>query len=380
MKSKYILYLFLFTILLPKLSLAKYQPNFFPAKVGIDANVQMGRIFRHTTNFQPTINGPSYALELNAFKQTDGSKAWQRKLHYPEIGGGVFAVFHHNSDTMGNAYAAFVYWKYPIVRSKIVDFNIKMGIGAAYATKKYDEKENSYNNVLGSKLNAFVELRFGLEWKIASQVKLITAFTYSHYSDGAVKLPNLGINTPTGTLGIIYYPKKEPIAINRDSIPSPQYKNEFLAQTTFGMLDVTKFTPDKSWLMQATTFGYSRYINITNKISAGTTLEFNFGWPHLYVNQDKVVDKIIKKASTEWSVYVGDEILIGKFGFYYQLGAYLYHTYRMPAPLYFRLGAHVYVGALGKKQKGSLFFPAGLKAHGGTAQLVEGGVGGLIKF
>ena len=362
----------------------KYHPVYsYPSKLGFDVDLQIGKVWKHTTNFRPTINGPSYCGEVNIFKQTDGSKDWQRKLHYPEIGGGFWFAVHHDRDTIGNAFAAYIYWKYSLVRSKVVDFNMKMGIGLAYSTKKFI-KGNEVHNAIGAHLNAYVQLRFGLEWKIAKPLRLVTAFTYNHYSDGAVKLPNLGINTMTATLGLIYYPsiEKYKLELNKDSIPKPKQKNEIFAKSTVGFLDVqNNLIPEKTYLMQSTTIGYSRYLNITNKLSMGTTLEFNFGEPHIYVNTLETKSVLIKKAATDLSVFIGDEIMIGKVGFYFQLGAYLYHTYRMPLPVTFRLGANLYGSTkLGKKKRGAIFGTGGLKAHGATAQLIELGAGGAWKF
>ena len=72
----------------------KYHPVYsYPSKLGFDVDLQIGKVWKHTTNFRPTINGPSYCGEVNIFKQTDGSKDWQRKLHYPEIGGGFCCLY-----------------------------------------------------------------------------------------------------------------------------------------------------------------------------------------------------------------------------------------------------------------------------------------------
>lgn len=362
-------------------SAAKYNPVSYPGKLGIEANFQAGRVFRHTPDFQPTIDGPSFAGDFSVFKQTDGSKNWQRKLHYPEIGGGIFMVFHHNHDTIGNGYAAYVYWKYALVRSRIVDFNMKLGIGLAYATKKYDAVTNPWNNVIGSNINAYVQIRFGFDWKIAKQFRLVTAFTYSHYSDGAVKLPNLGINTPAGTIGLVYYPGNKELVMNRDSFNrKTALKNELYGRTTFGMMDPTKTIDDKIRFMQSTSFGYTRYINITNKISFGTTLEFNFAEPYIYVNTLEVEDKRLKKAATDFSINVSDEVLIGRIAMHFEVGAYLYHTYRVPLPIYFKIGGACYLPDMGKKKRSQMMVLGNVKAHGATAQLVEGGGGGTWKF
>lgn len=346
-------------------------------------HLQIGEIWKHTTNFRPTINGPSYCGDINVFKQTDGSKTWQRKLHYPELGGGFFFAIHHDRDTIGNAFAAYIYWKYSLVRTKVMDFNLKMGIGLAYATKKYTQGSNEVDNAIGSDLNAYVQLRLGLEWKIAKPLRLVTAFTYNHYSDGAVKLPNLGINTLTGTVGLIYYPsvEKYKLVMNKDSFKrKPVLKNELYAKATIGFMDATKFVNDKAHLVQSTSLGFTRYINITNKMSFGTTLEFNFGEPFIYVNTLEVQNKLLKKAATNLSVSVSDEILIGRVAMHLELGAYLYHTYRLPLPIFFKIGGACYLPEMGKKKRSQAMILGNVKAHGATAQLVELGAGGTWKF
>ncbi len=264
-----------------------------------------------------------------------------------------------------------------------MDFNLKMGIGLAYATKKYSKGSNEIHNAIGSHLNAYVQLRFGLEWKIAKSLRLVTAFTYNHYSDGAVKLPNLGINTLTGTLGIIYYPKIEKYTWtqHKDSIAKPVYKNDIFVKASVGFLDVqNNLIPEKTYLMQSTSIGYSRYLNITNKLSASANLEFNFGEPHVYVNTQETKETIIKKAATNLSVSVSDEILIGRVAMHLELGAYLYHTYRLPLPIFFKIGGVCYLPDMGRKKRGQAMVLGNVKAHGATAQLVEFGAGGRWKF
>lgn len=361
--------------------MAKYKPVSYPGKLGIEANFHAGEVFKHTSNFLPTINGLSYAGEVSVFKQTNGSKAWQKKLHYPEIGGGFIMMFHHDHDTIGNGFAAYAYWKYALVRNKIVDFNMRMALGICYSTKSYNEVSNPRNNTLGARLNAYIQIRLGLEWKIAPQFRLVTGITYSHYSDGGTRLPNLGINVPTGTIGLIYYPYKTPMQLNRDSFnKKPVLKNELYARAAIGFTDVTRFVKDKTHLVQSTSIGYTRYINITNKMSFGTTLEFNFGEPFIYVNTLEVQNKKLQKAATNLSVNLSDEILVGRFAIHLEMGVYLYNTYRQALPIYFKAGGACYLPEIGKKKRSQLQVLGNMKAHGSKAQLVELGAGGSWRF
>ena len=199
-----------------------------------------------------------------------------------------------------------------------------------------------------------------------------------------MKLPNLGINALTGTIGIIYYPNTEKykFIINQDSFSKkPALKNDIFAKATVGFLDVqNNLIPEKTYVMQSTSIGYSRYINITNKLSAAANLEFNFGEPFVYVNTLETKEHLIKNAGTNLSVSVSDEILIGRVAMHLEMGAYLYHTYRLPLPVYFKIGGVCHLPEMGKKKRGQAIVLGNVKTHGSTAQLVEFGAGGLWKF
>lgn len=353
------------------------------SKWGIDANFLIGKSIK-SSSFKPSINGPSYAGDISIFRQTNGEEDWQKKLHYPRVGAGFFFIFHPNKDTLGNAFAPYIYWTYPLIRNKILDFNMKIGFGAAYSTRIWDPITNKDFHANGSHLNFFIYYRLGLEWKITTRTQLLTAVTYTHYSNGSIKLPNLGMNTPSATIGIIQKigSTQEKINLKDHSTSKMRYKNAVYFQTNIGMIDITRFVKDKSWYTQSVTSGYSRYINPANKISAGSTLEFNFGWPHslIYGKSDK--EKIIKKASTEWSINLTDEILIGHIGMYMQMGVYLYHSYPMPKPYYFRIGIqyHLFKNGMGKNKRGDLYIPVGIISHNSKAHHPETGLGGFVKF
>jgi len=346
---------------------------------GIEATYQIGKVFKHTHNFQPNINGISNIFQIAVFKQTDGKKDWQRKLKYPELGGGFTALLHHNHDTIGNGYATYAYFSYPIVRSKIVDFMFRFAGGIAYNSKIYDEQNNPNNNVMASKVNIFAEARLGLNFKIHENVQLLTGIAFAHYSSGAVRLPNLGINTPTFLLGLRYIGfSKKATEINTEKVEKPEFKNElgFLCNTGWG--DITRFEKDKSQIIASTSFQYARYFNIVNKLYFGALSEFDFGQPHLAENQSLVQEKIIKKAATRFSIYVGNEIAFGRTSIFYTLGTYLYSSYKMPLPVYFKIGTNINFLALSKKNRP--YFNFGIKTHGGTAQYTEIGIGSNFKF
>jgi hypothetical protein len=71
---------------------------------------------------------------------------------------------------------------------------------------------------------------------------------------------------------------------------------------------------------------------------------------HIYVNTFESQNKIIKKAATNLSVSISDEILIGRVAMHLELGAYLYHTYRVPLPIFFKIGGVCFSNGNGQEK------------------------------
>src|SRR4051812_22440136 len=81
-------------------------------RYSVEANYQFGRIVPHNSKFGAKVTGFTNSAEVSFYKQTLGEKAWQRKLHYPELGGAF--VFAHNADqaTFGNVYMVLAVAKF----------------------------------------------------------------------------------------------------------------------------------------------------------------------------------------------------------------------------------------------------------------------------
>mgnify|MGYP001439703972 CR=1 FL=1 len=85
-----------------------------------------------------------------------------------------------------------------------------LGCGVEYNTKKYSDINYRFNSI-GSHFNAFILLGFTREFKISDDWRISARFNWSHYSNGATKDPNYGLNIPTAGISIQKYfkPKKE---------------------------------------------------------------------------------------------------------------------------------------------------------------------------
>ena len=96
--------------------------------------------------------------------------------------------------------------------------------GLSAGWKPYDSYYNSYNTMIGSKVNAYINANFYLSWRLSPRVSLLSGLTVSHFSNGNTKIPNAGLNTIGGNIGL------ECNFYRKDDLKSLERKNALLAQ------------------------------------------------------------------------------------------------------------------------------------------------------
>lgn len=127
---------------------------------------------------------------------------------YPHAVQGIGVAYNtfFNSKEVGNPVAVYVFQ-----RSKIANITQKLSLdyewnfGASFGWKKFDAIDNPQNVIVGSKINAYINLDFLLNWHISSSTNLLAGIGVTHYSNGNTKYPNFGVNTVGGSIGITHF-------------------------------------------------------------------------------------------------------------------------------------------------------------------------------
>lgn len=105
---------------------------------------------------------------------------------------------------LGNPVAVYLFQGSPIVRfSPKLSLNYEWNFGIACGWKPYDYDTNPYNRVIGSKVNAYLNTNFYLDYQFAREWKLAAGIDFTHYSNGNTSFPNAGVNTIGARIGII---------------------------------------------------------------------------------------------------------------------------------------------------------------------------------
>lgn len=343
-------------------------------RYSIEANYQFGKIIPHNNKFTTPITGYTHAIELSFYKQTLGEKAWQRKLKYPELGGSFVVAYNADQKIFGNAYMLMAVAKFWIVRSRYVDFYLRVGTGLAFVPTHYNRIDNSINRAIGSTINSADQFRLGIDFKPSAQVHLTLGVNLTHYSNATTQWPNLGVNVPAVSLGVRYFPKvSKELKYNRSKVPKPRKKNEVMMRFGIGYGEMqTAGGPKYPYYIG--TMNYARYTSITNKVLAGVCVEFNQGeYDYLELQEIETKESHTLHAM-KFSVFAGDEIILGRVGLLFAAGGYVYNPTK-GTPVYAKLGINYYLPDFGKDKSTRFFVGLSLKTHFLVAQYYEAGAG-----
>lgn len=85
-----------------------------------------------------------------------------------------------------------------------LSFNYEWNFGLSCNWKPYDPDDNSYNKMIGSKVNAYINVNFYLDWILSRHFHLTSGIALTHFSNGNTRFPNAGLNTVGLKVGVVY--------------------------------------------------------------------------------------------------------------------------------------------------------------------------------
>jgi hypothetical protein len=149
---------FLLWLLIAGSSVAqRAQPDsIFKRSLSIAIRGNYGRFLANEPKLQYIQDRHSSLAELDIFSQTSGRRYWQQTSHYPEPGFAILYGQSGASEYIGHLVAFIPYLNFHLHESAIVNFNLRIGFGAAWAQRVFNEETNYQNLILGSHINACI--------------------------------------------------------------------------------------------------------------------------------------------------------------------------------------------------------------------------------
>ncbi len=186
----------------------------------------MGQSWAQERKFQKTVhlsyetgpmlsNGTDWGDEVkNAvdYKALDFQLGWRKTSNtkfnylyrYPTLGVGFNSTIPYYSE-IGRPQAIYGFMKVPFSISgqrNRFSFGYFMQLGVGFNLKPYDPDANPINQYIGSKVNCYIHMGLNSTVRITDRLDFQASLGLKHYSNGATKRPNAGINLFPVNLGM----------------------------------------------------------------------------------------------------------------------------------------------------------------------------------
>jgi Lipid A 3-O-deacylase (PagL) len=264
---------------------------------------------------------PNVTMEIG--RRTDGTSAWHDLYGTPSYGFGFSFVSLPNSGENSRPLEAYTFFSWPFARlNDCVQVTTDFGMGLSWRWKRMNEGTNTYENVLGSDLNARVNWGFYLRYLSTPRVAVYSGVEYTHRSNGGLVQPDLGINVMGPKVTVQYnFADEAPTRLVIDPPPfEPAW--EFVVGGTGGVKNVVQ----RREPMVRANFGaftitaaVQRHFYQFGKIAGGADVTYD-GATGAHVDGS---DREWRAGAGErWGVgiYGGYEQVIGRFGALVQVG------------------------------------------------------------
>jgi hypothetical protein len=323
-----------------------------------------GFIIAHHSEMLFLTQGHVSIAEICLSRPSYGKKFWNQLFRFPEPGISICIFDLGNPQYLGNLYSICPYIDFPLNRSLRSKLCFRAGGGLSYLTKPFDRVTNYKDIAIGSHLNGFMNFRLTLKEEISQRLRLDFGVGMSHCSNGAFKMPNLGLNMPTVDLGIGYSLYPCPAYHRLDTLPLCD-KKPFLAVSLAGAL--SQINPPGGHDFGAVVVSASLYRrwNHKNMWNAGFEIFYNEANYREIVRTDASVTRFryIQPAAK-----IGYSLCVGRLSMPLDLGFYFYDKVNgEPFPMYEKIGLRYQVSK-------RILIGVSLKTYFARAEFFEWGI------
>lgn len=317
-----------------------------PKGVYVEGSLHFGKAFKHRSTI--TIDFPdfSYGAEVNFEVQTYGKKHWHQRCGFPRWGVALSYHYTGNATQMGSGIAILPNITVDFFKRNKFRIFGRLGVGLGIITHPYDINKNPLNNMVGSYFNNNTSLRVGAAWRFHKNFELRPSATFAHFSNAASTLPNLGINIPTFQLGICYMqdPVEETdyVKLKKEDRPPRNKRIQFSYVASLGFRELATARGTKYPVFH-TSLDAGLYITRSNRIKAGIEYDYISAYYAFTKHNGGYQDKDLHWEASRISLFIADEIMIGRFSILAQVGFYVTQNVGQPWFMVIRLSGRYYL-------------------------------------
>lgn len=298
------------------------------------------------------------ALSFQLLKQTTGEKIWEQEFGYPRYGLGIYSASFFNNHLFGTPIALYGVFKAPFKRWNKISLNYEAGFGLTFNWESFNPAENNYNISMGATESVFIDLGANLSYELSPHFDLGFGYSFTHFSNGALKSPNFGLNTFSPKISLEYRINRFKPHLPQPSIP-PSIRNTSIDFSIFGGAknvlykgnDVDTITKYKGvyYPVYGFTTVLNRQVNYKSKLGAGLCLSYDGSYNStVFVDNGELEPtEGFHGNKLSLSIFPSYELVLNKVSVVIQPGFYILrkHSANKEPATYQRLGIHYQIGS-----------------------------------
>ncbi len=324
----------------------------------IDVTYSLGRVLPYEDYFEGN-QGISSNLVVSYNQHTFGKKEWEREFNFPTYGL-AFVYQNNQADFLGNVYSLMFHYTHYLYKRKV---SIRIADGLSFATNPYDKESN--------KKNIFVTSTWSNGFMVAAQYKEESFWkrfgfqlgaSFTHYSNGATKFKNKGLNAWFIQAGINYSLDKKENEFIYEGETTPLDKRIYYNLAYRDGFNENSSETDYDYLFTISAFAEKR-LDKKRAVQAGVDYFASDFLKHFL--KETTNDK---KDSSRVGLFIGHDLILNKLHIPIQLGYYVYNPSDYKSKFYQRIGAKYMLHK-------NIFVAIALKTHLSQAEAIEYGLG-----
>jgi hypothetical protein len=353
---KYLFYLFSFALKLTLLSQG--------FDTGFDIKTKLGFLIAHRPMMNHLPEEHTRSVEATYFFQTGGTKDWHLAYKLPKVGVSVLFTTVGNKKVLGNYIGAYSFFQYPFLNKEKHKIYGKFGCGLGFTNTVFNQQTNPKNVAISSRVNALINFTLLYERQFKNS-HFSAGLDITHFSNGAGKLPNLGLNLPYFLIGYGHFLNKNESLDDTKNLKKPTFNQKpwqysFIATTSFRDYSTLDNKPKKVFSLTASTQKIFRL-----------GLAYELGFDLIYKPTIQYYKSVIykpKESLFQIGFYNAYLMTLDKLQIIVGMGVYVKDDYFPDDRFYHRVGMRY-------KIANKLILNLTLKSHWAKADYVEYGIG-----
>ncbi len=334
---------------------------------GIETRGKFGFLLPHRPVMHHLVNGHSAGFEISLVNQSDGSKDWHHWYNFPRNGFSLYYADLGNDEILGRSFGLFAFGELPIIELLDWKLNWRTGLGFSWLTKTFDQQKNPKNNAISTHLNSLVQMGITVnrQW---DNFGVGIGLDMTHFSNGASKMPNLGLNIPALNIGMSYYLQTLNFQERKKNLAFANKNLEFRMFGNFSTKQVYPTGGSNYFVAGASGILHKR---ISRKVGLELMLDIFSNQSH---SRGLDADSFTQWDLLQMGIFAAYVLPINKFSFFIGMGSYIKNDFNPDGWMYHRFGTRYQLSE-------RLWANISLKSHWGRADYFEYGlVYKLIKF